>query len=181
MAGRGPLPTKNPRRRNAPTVPTTNLPARGRTAAVPKPPAGVELGRAARAWWAWAWKTPQAAAWSAGDAYALARRARLEDDLEALELTDDFDLGELLMLDEDTDATRRLEEVIRKLKALAGGKMSVLREARELDDRFGLTARATAQLRWTIVPEVEDEVAKARTGRASRTVKAIDTSAVARR
>ncbi|MGD9754564.1 MAG: hypothetical protein AB7W59_26535 [Acidimicrobiia bacterium] len=78
---------------------------------------------AARAWWAWAWSTPQAAAWSVGDVVALARRARLED-------------------------------------VLAGdpSNMAVSREARELDDRFGLTPKGMAALRWKIVADtVVDE------------------------
>lgn len=77
----GPLPTDNPRRRNAPTIPTTQLPASGRKGPVPKPPKWLHLGDAATAWWRWAWKTPTAAAWSAGMEPFVARRAMLEDEL----------------------------------------------------------------------------------------------------
>lgn len=119
----GPLPNPERRRTNAPTIPTTNLPAGGRQGPAPKPPKWVQLDVAARAWWAWAWSTPQAAAWSVGDVVALARRARLED-------------------------------------VLAGdpSNMAVSREARELDDRFGLTPKGMAALRWKIVADtvVED-------------------------
>lgn len=178
MAGRGPLPTKNPRRRNKPTIPTTELPARGRKGAAPKPP--VPLGKRSGAWWKWAWSLPQAAGWSDGDLYALTRRALLEDDLEAIELVDGFNLGWLIGADDERQAVKQLEAVIGKLKALAGGKLGILREARELDNRFGLTAKGLADLRWKIVAEVEDEVAKKRNAKpARRRVEAVDASAVA--
>jgi len=113
MAGRGPLPDPNRRRTNAPTIPTTVLPAGGFDGPIPDPP--VELGIRGAMWWVWAWRTPQAAAWSSGDVYTLARRAGIED-IYAVEPS----------------------------KAWAS-------EMRELDDRFGLTAKGMAALRWTIV------------------------------
>lgn len=118
----GPLPNPQRVRRNAPTIPTTNLPAGGRKGAAPKPPKWMQLDVAAKAWWAWAWSTPQAAAWSDGDLVTLARRARLED-----------------VLGEDP------------------ANMAVSREARELDDRFGLTPKGMAALRWKIVADTVDE------------------------
>jgi hypothetical protein len=81
MAGRGPLPTGTAIRRNKPTIPTTNLPAAGRTEPVPDPPALYELGDKALDWWGWAWRLPQACGWSDGDLFVVARRALLEDDL----------------------------------------------------------------------------------------------------
>lgn len=114
----GPLPHPQRVRRNAPTIPTTNLPAGGRQGAAPKPPKWMQLDAAARAWWAWAWSTPQAAGWSEGDLVTLARRARLED----------------VLCDDPAN-------------------MAVSREARELDDRFGLTPKGMAQLRWKIVAD----------------------------
>ncbi len=77
----GPLPNDKRRRRNAPTIPTTVLPLDGFSGPVPKVPPFVELGKAGRAWWRWAWTTPQAAAWSPGHEVAIARRASLEDDM----------------------------------------------------------------------------------------------------
>lgn len=74
----GPLPTPNPRRRNAPTIPTTSLPAGGRQGDPPESPLPLEAR--GLAWWDWAWSTPQAAAWDAGALYVIARRASLEDD-----------------------------------------------------------------------------------------------------
>jgi hypothetical protein len=51
------------------------------------------LGTAGKAWWAWAWKLPHACAWSAGDLYVVARRARLEDD--ARTVTSEREMREL--------------------------------------------------------------------------------------
>lgn len=75
----GPLPQQGRRRRNAPTFPTTRLPVSGFRGAIPKLPKGVQLEDAGQAWWRWAWRTPQAAAWNAGHVWNVARRAQLED------------------------------------------------------------------------------------------------------
>lgn len=77
------LPTGTAVRRNAPTIPTTTLPASGRQAPAPTSP--YELGTAGHTWWTWAWATPQACAWDDGQLYAIARRARLEDAMAAAE------------------------------------------------------------------------------------------------
>jgi hypothetical protein len=81
MANMGPLPKPDGERQrtNAPTIPTTNLPAGGFQGPIPECP--VELGAAGRRWWLWAWRTPQAAAWSPGDLYVVGRRALLEDEV----------------------------------------------------------------------------------------------------
>lgn len=155
---RGPLPNPNARRRNAPTIAATTLPAGGYQGPIPDPPEGYDFLEFARAWWVWAWRTPQAAAFGPGSLYALARRAKLEDDLWLLERADEFDLTELLNIGEDREALNRLEMVVRKLKALAGGSVSILKEMRELDKRFGLDPKALAENRWTVVePEPEPE------------------------
>lgn len=77
----GPLskPDDQKRRRNAPTIPTTNLPASGRAGRIPVPPKHLVLGNSGNAWWKWAWHTPQAAAWGSGHEIMIARRAQLED------------------------------------------------------------------------------------------------------
>lgn len=152
---RGPLPAENRRRTNAPTIPTTNLPASGRPGNPPRLPTFVHLGKAGKAWWRWAWSTPQAVAWARGHEAAVARRASLEDDLDALEFVG-LDLDRL-PAESDLELVVYLDHVkcvIQKLKSLAGGRLAVLREMRELDDRLGLTPKAMAALRWTIV---EDE------------------------
>lgn len=77
---RGPLPNPERRRVNAPTIPTTDLPAGGFDGPVPSCP--YRLGDRGRAWWKWAWRTPQAAAWGSSMAYVVARRAVLEDSLK---------------------------------------------------------------------------------------------------
>lgn len=151
---RGPLPDPDRQRRNRPTIPTTKLPAAGYSGQVPEP--AYELHDAGARWWAWAWTLPQAAAWDDGAVVALSRRARLEDDLAALELVDDVDLAELLHVDLDDrratrEAVRNLEFTLGRLKALAGGRLALMKEMRELDRRLGLDPKALAELRWSIV------------------------------
>lgn len=143
----GPLPQSQRRRRNAPAIPTTTLPAEGRSGPLPDVPSWVTLGKAGRAWWVWAWSTPQAAAWAAGHEGVVARRAQLEDDLVVLGERR-LEFGELDDLDEQV--VDRITLVVDTLKRLATAKLSVVREMRELDDRLGLTPKAMAQLRWTI-------------------------------
>jgi hypothetical protein len=146
---RGPLPKPGARRRNAPTIPGSVLPAEGRKGRAPKCP--YVLGVAGKAWWRWAWATPQASKWDDGSLYALGRRAQLEDDLAALDGADGFDLGEFLDLSDDgMDVLRRLEAVVFRLKSMASGRVGVMREMRELDGRFGLTPKAMADLRWSV-------------------------------
>lgn len=150
----GPLPNPQRRRRNAPTIPTTNLPASGRAGRPPKCP--YQLGKAGSTWWRWAWRTPQAAAWSLGDLYTAGRRARLEDDLAALRDIEGLDLHEALdALDEESG--RRFRDLVQSLASMATGQVTLMREARELDDRLGLTPKSLAALRWTIL---DDEKAK---------------------
>lgn len=78
MGSRGPLGTGEAARRNKPAVPTVLLPVSGRGGPAPVSPMG--LGPGGERWWAWAWSTPQACAWSAGDVPFVARRADLEDE-----------------------------------------------------------------------------------------------------
>lgn len=150
----GPLPKPERRRRNAPTIPTTSLPASGRVGPVPKPPTGYDLRKNGLAWWAWAWKTPQACGWSSGDLYVVARRAQIEDDLGMLASIDSGDLSDLLGFDY-AEMEEQVKWLIGHLKGLAANDMSLKREARELDDRLGLTPKGLAALRWTIVDDVE--------------------------
>lgn len=151
---RGPLPDENRVRRNAPTIPTTQLPASGRKGPAPTPPVGAGLGAAGKRWWKWAWSTPQAAGWDDGSLYVVARRARLEDDLAAIDVVDEFSIGDFLDFEEEhRKVMRRLDDVLNRMKALAGGRMVLAREARELEDRLGLTPKGLAQLRWKIVAD----------------------------
>lgn len=147
----GPLPKPDKRRRNAPTIPTTELPASGRKGRPPKIPEGYELGKAGRAFWKFAWGTPQAAAWDRGSHYLIARRASLEDDLVTLD--GGVDLGELLSAVEDDEVAERISEAMATLKRLAGGRISVMKEIRELENKLGLNPEALAKLRWKIVAE----------------------------
>lgn len=155
---RGPLPSGGAtRRRNAPTIPTTSLPAGGRKGRAPVPPLSYKLGPAGKAWWKWAWRLPQAAAWDDGALYAIARRAELEDELAAINSQPELDLSDL---DDQSllELKERIDWVLRALKSAAGGSATVMREMRELDNRLGLNPKALAELRWTIV---DDTPAKA--------------------
>ncbi len=171
---RGPLPSKQKRRRNAPTIPTTNLPASGRKGRPPKVPDAYKLGKAGAAWWRWAWGTPQAAAWDTGALYVLARRAQLEDDLAALELNDHLDLVDLLA-GADEEAIEIVEFALQTLKKAASGKLAVDKEMRELDKVLGLTPKGRADLRWEIVADTtpveapkEEEASEPTSGRRAR-------------
>lgn len=173
----GPLPkaADQRRRRNAPTIPTTALPASGREGPAPECP--YELGPAGVSWWVWAWSTPQAAAWSDGDVYALGRRASLEDDLAVLAGVEALDVDEAL----DSPKDAELKGLVRRLAALCSGRLGVVREMRDLDDRFGLTAKGLAQLRWQIVADVQSSpgaVSEPQAKAARRRIKAVDAAAV---
>jgi hypothetical protein len=147
MAGRGPLPSPDAIRRNAPTIPTTSLPASGRKGVAPAPPFGLDLAAEGAAWWSWAWSTPQAAGWSVGDEYLLARRASLEDDIAALAAVEGLDCGNFEGADDE------LRKLIQRIAALATGRLQIMREMREIDDRLGLTPKGLAALRWKIVDD----------------------------
>lgn len=147
----GPLPNPQRRRRNAPTVPSTSLPASGRKGRPPSCPYG--LGDAGVAWWRWAWGLPQACAWGHGDLYAVARRALLEDEHARLEFVDGLDFADLLA-GADDEAIRNVEFALSTLKGCATGTLAIKKEMDALDDRLGLNPKALAALRWSIV---EDE------------------------
>jgi hypothetical protein len=155
---RGPLPEANSRRRNPPTIKATTLPAEGRRGEPPEPP--YRLGEAGRAWWEWAWRLPQAAAWDDGSTYFVARRARLEDDLAAIDRTDDLELDDLLA-GADKEAVERVQYALGALVRVASGSTTLMREMRELENRLGLNPKAMADLRWTISEPVEPDGADA--------------------
>jgi hypothetical protein len=86
------------------------------------------------------------------------RRARLEDTVTVLE---GFDLGDPPSDPDELDGyLETLKWVVQVLKGAATGVLGVMREMRELDDRLGLTPKAMAQLRWSIVAEEEPEQAE---------------------
>lgn len=146
----GPLPNPQRRRRNKPTIPTTELDAAGRDEElIPDVPPDYDLAEPGRNWWVWAWTTPQACGWSDGDLYTVARRAALEDDMVLMREFDPSDLG----LDEimDVESAYELKRVLGRLKSLAIDELRISKEARELDDRLGLTPKGLAALRWKIV------------------------------
>jgi len=108
---RGPLPSPTRQRRNAPTIPTTNLPASGRAGPVPKLPAWADVGKVGRAWWQWAWQTPAAAAWSEADHGAAVRRAQLQDRWE--ETGDDKLLARMVELERELGLTPKARAQLR--------------------------------------------------------------------
>lgn len=164
---RGPAPSKNKRRRNAPTIPTTELDVAGRKGRPPKIPEGYQLGKVGRAWWKWAWATPQALAWDRGALYVIARRAQLEDDLDAISLNDELEITDLLA-GADEEAIERVAHALDTLKRAATGKLAIEKEMRELDKVLGLTPAAMVALRWEIVKPKADEDAKPAKAAASK-------------
>lgn len=76
MPGPLPKPEEERRRRNAPTVPTTELPVAGYSGPVPDPVE--ELDELERRYYEWAWTTPAAAAWHVAEAEIVAEWARLK-------------------------------------------------------------------------------------------------------
>lgn len=151
----GPLPTGNARRRNGPTIPTSNLPAEGPDRKPPRLPKSTKLGPAGTAWWRWAWKQPQAAAWDDGALYFVVRRAVLEDMAAALEVAPELSdqLADMVGVggDDYDEFAKRLRWVLSGLTRAAGGAVTIMREQRELENRLGLNPKALAELRWKIV------------------------------
>lgn len=172
----GPLPNPQRRRRNAPTISTTALPLGGRPGKAPVFPSWYSPGKEGLAWWRWAWKQPQSAAWPAGMEDIVARRACLVDDLVTLEAMP-LDVCEMLQIPRQ-QAVELLEAMVRRLSALATGRLNVMKEMRELDDRLGLSPKAMAALRWGVA---EDEVSERREEKTAtrRRLSAVDPSAVA--
>lgn len=169
----GPLPKPDRRRRNQPTIPTTKLPASGRAGSMPSAPK--TLGPDGKAWWRWAWKTPQAAGWSTGDRAVIARRARLEDDLAVLE---DLDFGPPPIDRDELEAwLEGITFAVQTLRRLAGGGLAVAKEMRELDDRLGLTPKGRLALRWEIVKDEEPAEGKEQRPATVRRLRAVDPDA----
>lgn len=126
------------------------LPATGRTGRPPKCP--YDLAKPGSTWWRWAWRTPQATQWNRGYHYHVARRAQLEDDLEALGFDDELDLRDLLA-GADYDAIARVRDALTLLKQAASGALAVKKEMRELETRLGLNPDGMSRLGWVIASE----------------------------
>lgn len=141
MAGRR---SPNPARTNVHDVPTLRLPAAGRTGRTPLPPAWLVLGPAGRAWWRFAWRSPQATVWLDSFAPAVARRALLED----------------MLVDADVKS-----------------RLTVMREANQLEDRLGLTPRSMVGMHWVVADDVVvDEAPAGVSPMAGRRVRLADAS-----
>lgn len=162
----GPLPDPKRKRRNAPTIPTTELPQSGLAAkGISIPAAPSSLGRVGKAWWKWAWSTPQGAGWGVGCGAEslLERRSSLEDDLAAITQVEALDVADVAGAD-----WAEVKAVVNHLAALATGKLAIMREMRDIDDRLGLTPRGLAALRWTIVADPEPEQSTGQTKQAEK-------------
>lgn len=155
MRGPLPKPPEQRRRRNASSIESSVLPASGRPGNPPRPPKSVNLGSAGKAWWRWAWKTPQAVKWEYGMVPLVARRASLEDDLVTAGEVEGLDMDDLLAAADAKDR-RILDNLIRGLARLATGRVAIMKEMRELDDRLGLSPKAFAGLRWSIGEDAEE-------------------------
>lgn len=133
-----------------------------------------ELRTFGDAWWRWAWNTPQSKNWDDGALYAVARRASLEDDLAALE-SDDVSVADILGLDDEQAMARELDWLIGRLRSMAAGRVSLMKEMRELETQLGLGPKAMAGLGWK--PEEGkkdglDDLSKRRAGRRARSAAA---------
>lgn len=149
---RGPLPDPHAQRRNAATIPTTELPSAGRQDPPPRLPSWCKpLGRPGRAWWRWAWSTPEACGWSSSLIDVVARRAALVDDLNAIATIRSIDLDELTNVE--------VKHKVERIAALASGKIAILRAMADLDAQLGFGAKNLAQLRWKIVEETSPPAA----------------------
>lgn len=185
----GPLakPRDRVRRRNPPKIPTRSLPAAGFAGPYPRFPRGARpLGTAGKAWWHWAWRTPEAAAWDPGTERAVARRASLEDDDAALLAIEGLDVSvalDLLGDDEAAKAVRELEWVARRLASLVGGRLAIATKMLDLDRQLGLTTRSFHDLHFEIVGEREEPVAAQREAgdqpSGPRRLRAVDHNALA--
>ncbi len=159
MAGNGPPPNPNARRRNV-RVGLVRLPAKGRDGDVPEWPVGYDPSGKERAIWAELWSTPQAVAWEQlGYLRSVARYVTL-----------------------DAAASRSLDNIDdpKLYAAMLANQTRLLPELRQLEDRLGLNPKAMRSLMWEIA---DDEVGAKRDEReapkARRRLKAVASDAVA--
>lgn len=137
---------------------------------VTPPDCPYDLAEAGSAWWAWAWRTPQAVRWDASATYTIARRAQLEDEFAALDFRDELEALDLFA-DGDEEAARRVEWALSALRRAAVGSVVLSKEMRELEAQLGLGPKAMAALGWkpneTTTDRLDDLTAR-RTARLGR-------------
>jgi hypothetical protein len=165
-------------KRTAPRAAGASARAGGkRAAAAPKCP--YSLRAAGTAWWRWAWQTPQATRWDDGALYVIARRAALEDDLAVLD-GDDISVADVLGLDSEHQMARELDWLIGRLRAIAGGRIALMKEMRELDTQLGLGPKAMKGLGWKADEERADRLDELAQRRADRPAGSTGAAAPAR-
>lgn len=132
MAGNGPLPTGQARRRNAPTIPTDTLNADGYDGEVPEPV--TPLTECERTLYNWAWSTPAACGWHWSDAEIVADWARLKA------LAARYLAGEV-------------EKVVKDAVVPAELPAAILTQITNREDRLYLSPMARKRGRTTIVAD----------------------------
>ena len=142
----GPPPKKEgeKRRRNAPMANTVHLPAEGRTAAAPLWPGPGLMPEPYRSVWDELWALPQAIMWERQKWTRVVARY-------------------ILTLSAAEDSLRAHEP-----------DAKLLTEARNLEDRLGLTPMALLRLRWEIVEDVPEEKPARVAGSTRNRLKAVD-------
>ena len=149
MASPTPKPSSERRRRNK-DAQARSLPAEGRSGPVPKLPTKKPTWlKLTRDWWETIWCSPMATRWEPADIPSLVRLARLVDTVNRTD-------GE---------------------KSWMGSQQSnLLSEIRQLEDRYGLSPKSRAALRWEIAPaEAEPERGPGKV----RRLRAVDPAAAA--
>ena len=131
MAGNGPLPTGNARRRNAPTIPTDTFDVDGYAGEVPDPVCPLLPDE--RLMYDWAWTTPAACGWHWSDAEIVADWARLKA------LAARYLAGDVVKLGKDG------AEISAELPA------ALLTQITNREDRLYLSPMARKRARTTIV------------------------------
>ena len=141
-----PKPSSQRRRRNKDAQPST-LPAAGFSGPIPKlpskSPAWLKL---TKDWWTTIWRSPMATRWEDADVPSLVRLARLVDTVNR------------------SDGQKSW---------MGSQQANLLSEIRQLEDRYGLSPKSRASLRWEIArTEPETEAPKATV----RRLRAVDTA-----
>lgn len=159
-------PPKHPAQRRRRNAAPAKKPVARRARRAPEPPKG--LTAAARAWWRRVWASPVSGQWTDADVPQVQRLARIISVLSIEGTAQSKAAAQLRALEEllgiELDAVRGLVD------AGLGLDTRMLNEARQLEDRLGLSPLARHRMAWEIsddqVPQpVAEPSAPARNGR----------------